>query len=74
MADTIYEALGGDAGVRALVDRFYEHLRSFEELQPLLSNDNTVRRLASFQKDYLVSLTGGEYGAEYVQERLAIGP
>jgi signal transduction histidine kinase len=56
-----------------VVDRFYEHLQSFDEVQPLLSDDGTVSRLKAFQQGYLVSLTGGEYGPEYVQERLAIG-
>lgn len=40
MPDTLYEAIGGDAAVRRLVDRFYDHMDTlpdgFEQSVPVL--------------------------------------
>lgn len=57
----------------AVVDRFYDHLTQHEALQPLLSDEATVKRLKGFQRDYLLSLASGDYGVEYARNRLKIG-
>lgn len=59
--------------VDALVALFYEHLHAFEPLRPLLTDAGTVERLKQAQRRYLLSLTSGEYGEEYVADRLRIG-
>ncbi|MFN7146825.1 MAG: group II truncated hemoglobin [Myxococcota bacterium] len=35
MSDTLYDAIGGDAGVRRLVDRFYDHMDVLPETATL---------------------------------------
>jgi len=56
-----------------VVDRFYDHLRQFDELGPLLSEPATIARLKRFQRQYLASLASGDYGEEYSKDRLRIG-
>ena len=62
-----------DSHSKEVVDRFYEHLVQFDALQPLLADEATVKRLKSFQRDYLVSLASGNYDGQYVEDRLRIG-
>ncbi len=54
-------------------DLFYQHLRSFPELQKFLPDDATVAKLRTLQSQYFRRLTAGEYGEEYVLDRLRVG-
>ncbi len=56
-----------------LVDEFYDHLMEFESLRSLLSDAATVTSLKRAQREYLISLTAGEFGPAHVQNRLKIG-
>ena len=56
-----------------VVDRFYEYLRSDEELRPMLAGEGVLEQLKEVQRDYLMSLVSGEYGGEYAAKRLKIG-
>jgi PAS domain S-box-containing protein len=60
-------------GASVLVDAFYEHLLSFEETRALLPDDATLERLKETLRSYFDSLTAGDYGCAYVQNRLRIG-
>jgi diguanylate cyclase (GGDEF)-like protein/PAS domain S-box-containing protein len=53
-------------------DRFYEHLLSFPRLRTLLG-EGAATRLRQAQGAYFGSLTGGEYGEDYIRERLRVG-
>lgn len=56
-----------------VVDRFYAHLLEFDEIRPLLGDRATIERLKELQRGYLLSLAAGEYGDDYVRDRLRIG-
>ena len=57
----------------AFVAAFYRHLLSFEPTRALLSDPQVKERLLHRQRDYLLSLTTGEIGPAYVDERTRIG-
>jgi signal transduction histidine kinase len=57
----------------AVVESFYDHLLRFAPLRLLLAAEGTVERLKEHQRDYLLSLVSGTYGASYVRDRLRIG-
>lgn len=54
-------------------DRFYDHLLDFDDLRPLLADPATLAHLKQVQGVYFRSLTAGEYGDEYVHNRLRVG-
>ncbi len=54
-------------------DLFYHHLRSFSELKKLIPDDAAVNKLKVVQSQYFKSLTAGEYGEDYVRDRLRVG-
>jgi signal transduction histidine kinase len=56
-----------------LVNAFYRHLLQFEETRRLLTNELITNRLLAAQKKYLSELVGGNYGPEYIEDRLKIG-
>ncbi len=56
-----------------LSDDFYDHLLSQAELQPLIANPDVLQRLRQSLRRYFQSMTGGNYGAAYVDERLRVG-
>ncbi|MFC0253153.1 EAL domain-containing protein [Massilia consociata] len=53
-------------------DRFYAHLLAFPQLRAMLGGD-TEARLRQVQASYFSSLTAGEYGQDYIRERLRVG-
>ena len=53
-------------------ERFYAHLLSFPTLRGMLG-EGAEARLRHVQAAYFSSLTAGEYGEEYVRERLRVG-
>ncbi len=57
----------------AFVASFYRHLLSFEPTRALLSDPQVKERLLHLQRDYLLSLTTGEIGPAYADERTRIG-
>jgi diguanylate cyclase (GGDEF)-like protein len=54
-------------------DLFYRHLRSFPELRKLIPDDAAVNKLKVVQSQYFKRLTAGEYGEDYVMDRLRVG-
>ncbi len=56
-----------------LVAAFYRHLLQFDETRRLLSDELITKRLLAAQREYLLRLVGGDYGPEYIAERLKIG-
>jgi signal transduction histidine kinase len=62
-----------EAGAAEVVEKFYDHLMTFEPLRQMLSADGVVQRLKKSQHDYLISLTDGKYDQSVVERRLAIG-
>ena len=56
----------------AFSDRFYAHLMPFPKLRSMLG-DGAEARLRHVQASYFSSLTAGEYGEDYIRERLRVG-
>jgi len=54
-------------------EAFYVHLQSFDESRELLPNDEMVERLKHSQSAYFKRLTEGDYGIDYVRDRLKVG-
>ncbi len=56
----------------AFSDRFYAHLLAFPQLRTLLG-PGADKRLREVQAAYFSSLTAGDYGQDYIRERLRVG-
>jgi len=56
----------------AFSDRFYAHLLAFPQLRTLLG-PGAETRLRHVQATYFSSLTAGDYGQDYIRERLRVG-
>ena len=55
------------------VDDFYTHLLKFEETRRFIPDAPALERLKQTQASYFDSLTAGDYGPEYVHQRLLVG-
>jgi len=68
-------------GIKDLADRyadeviedFYRHLLSFEETRIFLNDPETLARVKNAQKNYFLRLTEGDYGPDYIENRLRVG-
>lgn len=56
-----------------VVDEFYKHLMAFEETKKFISDEATLKRLQGTQKEYFLGLTSGDYGKEYLENRIRVG-
>jgi rsbT co-antagonist protein RsbR len=56
-----------------VIEQFYRHILSFEETKTFFRDPEVLERVKRLQKDYFLRLTEGEYGADYVANRLRIG-
>ena len=57
----------------AVIDVFYEHLLSFEEMKDFFPDGDSLNRVKAKQKAYFIRLTQGNYDIDYVEERLKVG-
>jgi rsbT co-antagonist protein RsbR len=56
-----------------VIDRFYEHLLSFEEARVFFSDVKVLDRVKLAQTEYFLQLTQGDYENSYIANRLSIG-
>lgn len=56
-----------------VIEEFYTHVLSFAETRAQFAQAHVLERVKRLQKEYFIRLTEGEYGAEYVANRLKIG-
>jgi rsbT co-antagonist protein RsbR len=56
-----------------VIEEFYQHILSFDETRSFFTDPKVLERVKRLQKDYFVRLTEGEYGSDYVANRLRIG-
>jgi rsbT co-antagonist protein RsbR len=56
-----------------VIEDFYRHLLSFDETKVFFEDPKVLERVKRLQKEYFLRLTEGDYGAEYVADRLRIG-
>jgi len=57
----------------AFVSTFYDHLSQFPPLREFLDSPEVLARLKQTQAAYFERLTNGEYGDDYVRNRLRVG-
>ena len=56
-----------------VIEAFYQHLLSFEEMRAFFPDDALLAHVKAKQKAYFIRLTQGNYDLNYVEERLRIG-
>jgi PAS domain-containing protein len=56
-----------------IIDAFYQHLLSVPVLRQMLGDGATLARLRRVQSVYFHALTAGDYGNDYVRNRLRVG-
>jgi rsbT co-antagonist protein RsbR len=56
-----------------VIEEFYRHVLSFEETREFFRDPKVLERVKRLQKDYFMRLTEGDYGRDYVEDRLRIG-
>lgn len=56
-----------------VIEDFYKHLLSFEEMRAFFADPKTLQRVKKAQRDYFLRLTEGNYDADYIENRLQIG-
>ena len=62
-----------ESQVDAIVDKFYELQTSITEIALLIGDADTLTRLRTAQRRYILDLFSGQYDLEYVNNRLRIG-
>lgn len=56
-----------------IVEEFYKKILPFPEMDRVIGDAETFRRLKNHQRNYIFSLFDGQYDEEYVHSRLRIG-
>jgi rsbT co-antagonist protein RsbR len=56
-----------------VIEDFYRHLLSFDETRSFFQDPKVLERVKRMQVEYFRRLTEGDYGADYVANRLRIG-
>ncbi len=56
-----------------IIDHFYDQILTFDEMDRIIGDAETLRRLRMYQRNYVLSLFDGEYDKGYVHTRLRIG-
>ena len=59
--------------VDEVIDDLYTQFFAFDETKAFFGDDATTSRVRSMQRDYFLGLMSGEYGEEYLQDRMNIG-
>lgn len=62
-----------DSKAEEVIESFYEHLLSFEEMKVFFPDTQTLARVKAKQKAYFLRLTKGDYNLDYVEDRLKVG-
>jgi rsbT co-antagonist protein RsbR len=56
-----------------VIEDLYRHFLAFDETKAFFTEAGMLEHVKKMQKEYFLRLTEGEYGAEYVENRLKIG-
>ena len=56
-----------------VVEEVYDRWLLLDGFRVLLKDEETIARVKALQKRYFLELTGGAYGAEYLDSRLRVG-
>jgi len=55
------------------MNELYDRWLQVDELKVFFSNEHNLIRVKQLQKEYFIRLTSGDYGWDYLQDRLRIG-
>lgn len=69
--EVLHQALAGLGP--EVAERFYDHILRFPETRRFIPDAATLERLKRAQANYFDTLTAGEYGPDYVRDRLRVG-
>lgn len=69
--ETIKDVVLGQAEDYAAA--FFDHLASLDEARPLFGNRTFLERAKRLKVEHLKALAAGEYGADYVEQRVELG-
>jgi rsbT co-antagonist protein RsbR len=56
-----------------VMEELYRHFMAFDDSRAFFRDTTTLNRLKALQKKYFVELTAGDYGEEYLANRLRLG-
>jgi Protoglobin len=59
--------------VDSLIEAFYDHLLSFPETAGFFRDPEVLEYARGREREYFIRLTEGDYGREYVEDRLRLG-
>lgn len=59
--------------IAEIVDFFYQKVLPFHEMDRIIGDAETLRRLKNYQRTYILSLFDGQYDEDYVHSRLRVG-
>jgi rsbT co-antagonist protein RsbR len=62
-----------EAHAQEIIDRFYEHIMSFDETRAFFRDQRLLERVKRGQTAYFLQLTEGRYDHDYARSRLRIG-
>lgn len=62
-----------EESIDQVIEDLYEHFLSMEEPRSFFPDENTLNRVKQAQKKYFYRLVQGNYGQEYVEDRLKVG-
>lgn len=62
-----------EAQIGDIVDEFYAHQTEIDDIALLIGDADTLNRLRAAQRKYVLDLFAGDYGSDYVNNRLRIG-
>jgi len=59
--------------IAEIVENFYQKVLPFHEMDRIIGDAETLRRLKNYQRTYILSLFDGHYDEDYVHSRLRVG-
>lgn len=59
--------------IEEIVEQFYKMILPFSEMDRVIGDAETLRRLKNHQRSYILSLFDGQYDEDYVHSRLRVG-
>lgn len=59
--------------IEEVVEEFYKKILPFGEMDRVIGDAGTLRRLKNHQRNYILNLFDGQYDEEYVHSRLRVG-
>lgn len=59
--------------IEVIVEEFYSKILSFDEMDRIIGDAETLKRLKNYQKNYILRLFSGHYDEDYVHSRLRVG-